>query len=293
MIIQSEHGINSMEIEQNSTTFQITNYPKKYARSLFNCIDTYTYDQLNGNIYFIMQQSLYGISKFFKYNSKTNEIFETEQIQPFLIDQIQFNPINKKLFSIIHNSTQRQFILVEIDTMTLQVKQQITVLDNHLGYPMSGNYFNSQGQLFTYHAYNAQEDHTVLITLDLSNNAKQRFIISRSFDFNVYAFGYDQQKDNLFALWQYNIVTPLVVIQIDPVTVTQIRNVTITPKGLRIAEGSKTFATDYQKRLFYVLSWADDLSFTFISKINIDTLKLKITKLQGQIIKDFILLKIK
>jgi hypothetical protein len=85
----------------------------------------------------------------------------------------------------------------------------------------------------------------------------------------------------------------MVIIQIDPITAKQIQNITITPNGQRIAEGYKTFAMDYQKRLFYVLSWADDLSMTFISKINIDTIKVKITKLEGQIVKDFILVKIK
>jgi hypothetical protein len=239
-----------------------------------------------------MDQSLYGISKFFKYNLLKNEIFQTEQIQSFMIDHIQFNSNNNKLYSIIHNSTQRQFILVEIDTDTLEVKQQITVVD-HLGSPMPGSYFNSETQLFTYHAYNFEQDHTVLITLDLSNNATHRIVQSKLFDFNVYAFGYDQSKENLLALWQYSIITPMMVIQIDPITEKQIRNITITPNGQRIAEGYKTFAMDYQNRLFYVLSWADDLSMTFISKINIDTIKVKITKLEGQIIKDFILLKIK
>jgi hypothetical protein len=274
------------------TKFQITNYPKKYTRSLFNRIDTYTYDENNENIYFIMDQSLYGISKYFKYNLKTNQIFQTEQIQSFMIDHIQFNSNNNKLYSIIHYSIQRQFILVEIDTDTLVIKQQITQLD-HLGIPMPGSYFNSKTELFTYHAYNPQEDHTVLITLDLSDNATHRFIQSKIFDFNVYAFGYDQSKENLLALWQYSIITPMVIIQIDPITAKQIQNITITPNGQRIAEGYKTFAMDYQKRLFYVLSWADDLSMTFISKINIDTIKVKITKLEGQIVKDFILVKIK
>jgi len=87
------------------TKFQVTNYPSKYSRSLNNQIDTYTYDDKKENIYFIMQQSLYGISKFFKYNLITNQIYQTEQIQYFMIDHIQFNSKTNKLYSIINNST--------------------------------------------------------------------------------------------------------------------------------------------------------------------------------------------
>ncbi len=75
------------------TTFKITNYPSKYVRPLTNRIATYTYDDNNENIYFIMTQILYGISKFFKYNFLTNQVYQTEQVQSFMITTYSFNNI--------------------------------------------------------------------------------------------------------------------------------------------------------------------------------------------------------
>ncbi|CAF1082731.1 unnamed protein product [Rotaria sp. Silwood1] len=271
------------------TTFKISNYPPKYVRSLNNRIDTYTYDKNNEIIYFIMDQTLYGISKFFKYNLKTNQIDQTEQIQPFMIDRIQFNPISNRLYAIIHDSTRRNYYLVEVDTETLQIKKQIMQLSDRIS-PMPGSYFNSQTQLFTYHAYDFQQDHTVLITLDLSDNATKIFVGSKQFDFNVYGFGYIQ-PDSLVALWQYSIITPMVAIKIDEQTGQQIKNVTITPNGVRIAQGYKPFSMDFQNKLFYVLSWTEDLSATYISKINMETMNVQITAIKGQIIKDYIFYK--
>ena len=83
----------------------------------------------------------------------------------------------------------------------------------------------------------------------------------------------------------------MVLIKIDEQTGEQIQNVTITPDGVRIAQGYKPFSMDFQNRQFYVLSYAEDLSATYISKINIDTMKVKIIKIKGRIIKDYIFLK--
>lgn len=274
---------------QTLTTFQVSNYPAKYVRGLNNRIDTYTYDKQNEIIYFIMQQTLYGISKFFKYNIQTNEIDQTEQIQSFMIDHIQFDPINKKLYAIIHDSGQQNYSLVEIDREKLEVKQYLTRLPAHVS-PMPGSYFDSQRQYFTFHAYDYQQGDTVLITLDLSNNATERFVQSKQFEFNVYGFGYIP-SDSLVALWQYNIATPMVTIQIDEQTGKQIRNVTITPSTVRIAQGFKPFSMDFQNQLFYVLSWADDLSATYISKIDMKTMDVQIITIKGQVIKDYIFYK--
>jgi len=156
---------------------------------------------------------------------------------------------------------------------------------------MSGSYFNSQTQLFTYHAYDFKQSNNVLITLDLSDNAKQIFIQSIHFDFNVYGFGYIQSDNYFIALWQYSIITPMIGIKINQITGKQIQNITITPNGQRIAEGYKPFSMDFQNRLFYVLSTADDLSTTFISKINIDTMKVKTNKIKGNINIDYIFFK--
>jgi len=237
-----------------------------------------------------MTQISYGISKFFKYNFLTNQVYQTEQVQSFMIDHIQFNSKNNKLYAIIHNSPQNQYSLVEVDTDTLNVKKQIIELTN-LGSPMPGTYFNSETQLFTYHAYDFKQQHTVLITLDLSDNTSKIFVQSKKFDFNIYGFGYVQSDNSLIALWQYSIITPMVAIKIDETTGKQIQNVTITPIGQRIAEGYKPLSMDLKNRLFYVLSWTDDLSKTFISKINIDTMKVNRKSLPGQIIKDYIFFK--
>ena len=274
---------------QTLTTFQVSNYPAKYVRGLNNRIDTYTYDKQNEIIYFIMQQTLYGISKFFKYNIKTNQIEQTEQIQSFMIDHIQFNPTNEKLYAIIHGSTQQNYSLVEVDREILAVKQSLMRLPARVS-PMPGSYFNLQRQFFSFHAYDYQHDHTVLITLDLSDNTTERLIQSKQFDLNVYGFGYIP-SDSLVALWQYNIVTPMVTIQIDEQTGKQIRNVTITPNQVRIAQGFKPFSMDFQNQLFYVLSWADDLSATYISKINMQTIDVQIITIKGQVIKDYIFYK--
>ncbi|CAF5113277.1 unnamed protein product, partial [Rotaria sp. Silwood1] len=107
---------------------------------------------------------------------------------------------------------------------------------------------------------------------------------------NVYGFGYIKSV-GLIALWQYSIITPMVCIKVNERTGKQIQNVTITPKGVRIAEGYKPFSTDLETRQFYVLSWEDNLSATYISKIDFDTLHLNITTIQGQKIKDFIFFK--
>ncbi|CAF2786550.1 unnamed protein product [Rotaria sp. Silwood2] len=270
------------------TTFQVTNYPPKYIKPLRNRIDTYTYDRVNNNVYFIMEQNLYGISKFFKYNSKSNQVYQTEQVQHFMIDQIQYNDVSNKLYATIQNNSNSQF-LVEINIKTLEVKRQIIPLVN-IGFPMPGSYFDSETQLFTYHAYNPKQDHTVLNTLNLSNNASKIIVESKKFDFNVYGFGYIKSY-GLVALWQYSIITPMVCIKLNERSGKQIRNVTITPDGIRIAEGYKPFSMDFENRLFYVLSLTDDLSTTYISKINIDTLQLKLTTIQGQKIKDYIFLK--
>lgn len=269
------------------TTFQTTNYPSKYVRGLNNRIDTYTYDDKKENVFFIMQQSLYEISKFFKYNLITNEVYQTEQVQPFMISHIQYNSKTNKLYAIIHDSSKLPYTLVEVDTNTLAVKRQILQVDNY-GSPMSGSYFNSQTQLFTYHAYDFKQSETVLITLDLSDNATKVFVRSKLFDFNVYGFGYISSDKNLVALWQYSIITPMVVIKINEKTGKQIQNVTITPDGQRIAQGYKPFSMDYKNKIFYVLSTADDLSTTFISKINMNNMEVTITKVNGNIIKEYI-----
>ncbi|CAF2947874.1 unnamed protein product [Rotaria sp. Silwood2] len=271
------------------TTFQVTNYPPKYSKSLQNRIDTYTYDFVNKNLYFIMEQTLYGISKFFKYNSKSNQVDQTEQVQDFMINQIQYNIITYKLYAIIHNDTNSQY-LVEIDTETLNVKRNIIELTDS-GASMPGSYFDSENQLFTYHAHNFKKDHTVLITLDLSNNASKIVVSSKNFNYDVYGFGYIKSV-GLIALWQYSIISPMVCIKINEKSGKQIKNVTITPYGKRIAHGYKPFSTDFEKRQFYVLSWADNFSATYISKINIDTLQLNITTIQGQKIKDYIFFKL-
>lgn len=271
------------------TTFRVTNYPPKYVRSLNNRIDTYTVDKNNEIIYFIMQQDLYGISKFFKYNIRMNQIDQTEQVQSFIIDHIQFNPTSNRLYAIIHDSNRRNYSLVAVDQNTLDVKEYLLSLSSRVS-PMSGSYFNSQSQFFTYHAYDFEQDHTVLITLDVSNNATERFIKSKPFDFNVYGFGYIE-PDSLVALWQYSIITPMVVIKVNEQTGKQMKNVTITPNGVRIAEGFKPFAMDFQNQLFYVLSWADDLSATYISKVNMQTMAIDIAKIKGQKIKDYIFYK--
>ena len=271
------------------TTFQVSNYPAKYVRSLNNRIDTYTVDKNNEMIYFIMQQILYGISKFFKYNIRTNQIDQTEQLQLFIIDHIQFNPISNKLYAIIHDSNERNYSLVEVDRDTLDVKEYLLSLSSRVS-PMSGSYLNSQNQFFTYHAYDFQQDHTVLITLDLSDNATERFVQSKRFDFNVYGFGYIE-LNSLVALWQYSIITPMVVIKIDEQTGKQMKNVTITPNSVRIAQGFKPFSMDFQNQLFYVLSSSDDLSATYISKVNMQTMAIDIIKIKGQKIKDYIFYK--
>ncbi|CAF3587821.1 unnamed protein product [Rotaria sp. Silwood1] len=270
------------------TTFKVTNYPSKYVRSLNNRIDTYTYDRENKNIYFIMEQILYGISKFFKYNLVLNQVEQTEQVQQFMIDQIQYNSISNKLYAIIHNNSNAQY-LVEVNTQTLQIKREIVQLID-IGSSMPGSYFDNKNQLFTYHAYNFKKDHTVLITLDLSDRASKVVVRTKNFDYNVYGFGYIKSV-GLIALWQYSIITPMVCIKVNERTGKQIQNVTITPKGVRIAEGYKPFSTDLETRQFYVLSWADNLSATYISKIDFDTLHLNITTIQGQKIKDFIFFK--
>ncbi|CAF1437551.1 unnamed protein product [Adineta steineri] len=273
------------------TRFQVTNYPSKYIKSLNNRIDTFTCDFNCENVYFLMQQGLYEISKFFKFNSKTKQVYQTEQIQSFMIDHIQFNEKTKKLYSIIHQSTERKHLLVEIDTQTLQVKEQLMDLSQY-GFPMSGSYFNSKTQLFTYHAYDSNQQATVLITLDLSSKATQRFVQSKVFDFNVYGFGFVQSNNGLVALDQYNIVTPLVVIKINEKTGQPIGNVTITPDGQRIAQGYKPFSVDYENQFFYVLSSSEDLSKTFISKINIQTMEVNITAVQRKFPNDYLFVKI-
>ncbi|CAF4793919.1 unnamed protein product, partial [Rotaria sp. Silwood1] len=101
------------------TTFKVTNYPSKYVRSLNNRIDTYTYDRENKNIYFIMEQILYGISKFFKYNLILNQVEQTEQVQQFMIDQIQYNSISNKLYAIIHNNSNAQYLVEKGHTVLI------------------------------------------------------------------------------------------------------------------------------------------------------------------------------
>ena len=269
-------------------TFQVTNYPSTYTRGLENRIDTYTYDSLNENIYFIMEQPLYGISKFFKYNVKINEIDQTNYVHSFLIDQIQYNSRSNKLYSLIHNETSGQY-LIEVDTRTLEIKRYVTEI-NHGSSSMSGSYFDDDTQMFTYHAYNFAKEHTVLVTLDLSDNASKIVVNSKPFDFNVYGFGY-MKSVGLIGLWQYSIITPMVCIKIQEETGKQIQNITITPDHVKIAQGYKPFAIDLNDRLFYVLSLADDLSTIYISRIHMDTLKLDISVIKGQILQDYFFFK--
>ncbi|CAF1560184.1 unnamed protein product [Rotaria sordida] len=94
--------------------------------------------------------------------------------------------------------------------------------------PMPESYFNSQTQLFTYHAYNFKQDYTICS-------------IKKKIDFNVYGFGYIQPH-KLVALWQYSIITLMVTIEIDEQTGEQIQNVTITANGVRITQGYKLFS---------------------------------------------------
>lgn len=280
---------NNGERTRTLTTFQVTNYPSKYVRGLENRIDIYSYDPINRNMYFIMDQALYGISKIFKYNSKLNQIDQTNNVQPFMIDQIQYNPINDKLYAIIRNDTNVHH-LVEVNIDTLEIKRLIFPLDK-VGSSMSGSYFDTDKQLFTYHAYNFVKSRTELITLNLTDNASEIVINSKPFDFNVFGFGYIRSV-GLVALWQYSIITPLVCIQIDEMSGKQIKNVTVTPKNVRIAQGYQPFSTDMENRLFYVLSGANDLSTTYISKIRIDTLQSNVTIVSGQQMKDYIFFKL-
>ncbi|CAF1114185.1 unnamed protein product [Rotaria sordida] len=155
---------------------------------------------------------------------------------------------------------------------------------------MSESYFNFQTQLFAYHAYDFKQDHAVLITLDPSDNTSQILVHSNKFDYNVYGFGFIQ-PNSLIALWQFSIRTPVVCIQIDERIGKQRQYVTITLEDIRIAQDYKPFFMDFEKRLFYVLSCADNLSVTCISKINIDNLQLIMTIVQGQIIKHYIFIK--
>lgn len=272
------------------TTFKTTNYSSKYIKQLTNRINTYTYDQRTKTIYFVMQQPQYGISKFFSYNMKTNVVSQTSEVLSFMIDHIQFNTANKQLYAIVHGGAQRQYWLVQVDPATLQVAKEIVDLTEY-GSPMSGSYFNSTTQLFTYHAYNSRQSSTVLVSLNLSTNAPERFVSSKPFDFNVYGFGYIPNGDKLVALWQYSIITPMVAIKIDEQTGEQIQNVTITPDGVRIAQGYKPFSVDNQKGLFYVLSWVEDFSTTYISKINMDTMKVQRIDIEGKVLKDYIFFK--
>ncbi|CAF1595108.1 unnamed protein product [Rotaria sp. Silwood1] len=174
-----------------------------------------------------MEQILYGISKFFKYNLILNQIEQTEQVQQFMIDQIKYNDISKKLYAVIHNNSNAQY-LVEINTQTLQIYQIVQVV-----------------------------------------------VRTKNFDYNVCGFGYIKSV-GLIALWQYSIITPMVFIKVNERSSKQIQNVTITPNGVRIAEGYKPFPTDLENRQFYVLSWTDNLLATYISKINFDTLHVNI-----------------
>jgi hypothetical protein len=66
---------------QTIDKFQATSYPTKYIKLSRNRIDTYTYDRVNKNVYFIMEQGLYGISK----------ILNTTQNQIKLIKRNKFN----------------------------------------------------------------------------------------------------------------------------------------------------------------------------------------------------------
>ncbi|CAF3641806.1 unnamed protein product [Rotaria sp. Silwood1] len=94
-----------------------------------------------------MEQILYGISKFFKYNLILNQIEQTEQVQQFMIDQIKYNDISKKLYAIIHNNSNAQY-LVEINTQTLQIYQivQVVVRTKNFDYNICGfGYIKSVG----------------------------------------------------------------------------------------------------------------------------------------------------
>ncbi|CAF1506565.1 unnamed protein product [Adineta ricciae] len=241
-------------------------------------------------IYFTMQQGLYGISKYFKYNLRQNQTSQTNQIQSFMIHFIQFNEKSQKLFSIIEKTSIEKYFLVEINSETLEIENELLEISEY-GRPMSGYYFNSKKQYLIYHVYDSNLSQTRLITLDLSKNPKQRFIQSKKFDFNVYSLSYIQSDPTFLALWQYNIVTPLVAIQINEKTGKQIQNVTITPTGQRISQGFKPFSVDYQNKILYVLSWTDDLSKTFISKVSFQTMKLNLITIQGKLPKDYIFFK--
>ncbi|CAF4395156.1 unnamed protein product, partial [Adineta steineri] len=87
-------------------------------------------------------------------------------------------------------------------------------------------------------------------------------------------------------------VTPLVVIKINEKTGQPIGNVTITPDRQRIAQGYKPFSVDFENQLFYVLSSSEDLSKTFISKINIQTMEVNITAVQRKFPNDYLFVKI-
>ncbi|CAF1007773.1 unnamed protein product, partial [Didymodactylos carnosus] len=257
-------------------SFQITNYPKKYVKSLRNALDVYSYDSINDVIYFSMEQRTYSICKILKYDVKTKQTYQSDQINQFLVDYIQYNSKSDKLYAIIHMYKDQLHVkLVEIDKQTFTVSKEIADIE-YLGSPMSGSYFDQQRQLFTYHAYDNNQSSTVLVTLNLAKNAKQIVVNSKQFDYNVFGFGYSgDTTQRLVALWQYSIIRPLVCIQLDYKTGKQRKNVTITPDTIRIRQGYQPFAIDQQNRQFFVITATDNLQTTYLIKVNIDTLQVQ------------------
>ena len=145
---------------------------------------------------------------------------QTNYVQAFMINQIQYNPISNKWQAIIHNDTNVQN-LVQVNVETLEIKRFLLPLTN-LASPMPGSYFDTHIQLFTCHVHNALQDRTELLKLTLCDNASAIVVGSKKFDFDVYGFGYIRSV-GLLALWQFSIATPLVCIQIDEISGRQIK----------------------------------------------------------------------
>jgi hypothetical protein len=270
--------------------FSVSNYPRQYTNGLEISLDTFTTD-IDGNaVYFVMQQDLYEVSKFFRYNWLNNKIEQTEFVENLLVDYIQYNQISKKLYAITRNNTGGRS-LVLIDRQRLSVQTQVMSLDEFPS-PMPGSYFQHDKQYFTYHAYDFQRRSTVLITLDLSDGSTQRFVHSTTFDFNVAALVSLQSTGHFYALWQYSIITPLLVIEFDQRTATALSNVSITPDRARVAQGYNPTCIDTVNELFYVVSSNARTQQTWICRVHLPTMQINVTTVAQQTLNEYLIIKI-
>ena len=105
--------------------------------------------------------------------------------------------------------------------------------------------------------------------------------------YNVYSLAYLESDKSLLSLWQYSFIKPLVIIELNEKTGQQIQNITITPLNERISQGYKPSSIDYENKLLYVLSWSEDLTKTYLSKIHFETMKSDLITITNNNRKDY------